>query len=139
MKPVLTEKSRMTRSLISAAVAAVLFVAGVLVGQQAKARVVGQPKTIIHFVSLKFRPGVSDADRAKAIAGVKTMAAQIPGIKNIWLKTIRVQPQDFNAVFAIEFVNQDAADDYRDHPAHQAWEKEYLGIRENSLSGQATN
>jgi hypothetical protein len=129
----------MKKSLLSVAAALIVFVGGVLVGQQTKARVVGQPKTIIHFVSLKFRPGVSDADKAKAIAGIKTMAAQIPGIKNIWLKTIRVQPQDFNAVFAIEFVNQDAADDYRDHPAHAAWEKQYLGLRENSLSGQATN
>jgi hypothetical protein len=116
-----------------------VFAGGVLVGQQTKAHLVGQPKTIIHFVSLKFRPGVSDAERTQAIAGIKTMAAQIPGIKNVWLKTIRVQPQDFNAVFAIEFVNQDAADDYRDHPAHAAWEKQYLGLRENSLSGQATN
>jgi hypothetical protein len=129
----------MKQSLISVVVAVFLFVGGVLVGQQTKARVVGQPKTIIHFVSLKFRPEVSEADRAKAIAGIKTMAAQIPGIKNVWLKTIRVQPQDFSAVFAIEFVNQPAADDYREHPAHQAWEKQYLGLRENSLSGQATN
>ena len=129
----------MSRSLISVVVVAVVFVGGVLVGQQSKARVVGQPKTIIHFVSLKFRPGVPEAEKEKAILGIKTMAAQIPGIKNIWLKTIRVQPQDFNAVFAIEFVNQDAADDYRDHPAHAAWERQYLGLRENSLSGQATN
>jgi hypothetical protein len=126
-------------SLISVLVAAVVFAGGVLVGQQAKAHLVGQPKTILHFVSLKFRPGVSDADKEKAIAGIKTMAAQIPGIKNIWLKTIRVQPQDFNAVFAIEFVNQDAADDYRDHPAHVAWDKQFQAVRENSLSGQATN
>jgi hypothetical protein len=134
MKAVLVKKI-----LISAALAAVVFAGGVIAGQQTKARVVGQPKTIIHFVSLKFRPGVSEAERQQAIAGIKTMAAQIPGIKNVWLKTIRVQPQDFNAVFAIEFVNQDAADDYRDHPAHAAWEKQYLGIRDTSLSGQATN
>ena len=129
----------MSRSLISVVVVAVVFVGGVLVGQQSKARVVGQPKTIIHFVSLKFRPGVPDAEKEKAILGIKTMAAQIPGIKNIWLKTIRVQPQDFNAVFAIEFVNQDAADDYRDHPAHAAWDREFQALRDNSLSGQATN
>src|ERR1022692_2607858 len=129
----------MSRSLISVVVVALVFVGGVLVGQQSKARVVGQPKTIIHFVSLKFRPGVPDAEKEKAILGIKTMAAQIPGIKNIWLKTIRVQPQDFNAVFAIEFVNQDAADDYRDHPAHATWERQFQALRDNSLSGQATN
>ena len=127
----------MKRNLISLALLALVFVGGVVVGQQK--RVVGQPKTIIHFVSLKWRAGVPDAEKQKAIDGIRNMANQIPGIKNVWIKTIRVQPQDFNAVFALEFVNQDAADDYRDHPAHAAWEKEYLGLRENSLSGQATN
>src|SRR5580765_4053448 len=127
----------MKRKLISFAVLAVVFIAGIVVGQQK--RVVGQPKTIIHFVSVKFRAGVPDAERAKAIDGIRKMANQIPGIKNIWIKTIRVQPQDFHAVFAIEFANQDAADDYRDHPAHAAWDKEFQNIRDNSLSGQATN
>src|SRR5207245_693710 len=97
-------------------------------------KAVGQPKTIIHFVSLKWKAEVSDADKQKAIQGVAEMAGKIPGIKNVWLKTIRVQPQDFNAVFAIEFANQDAADTYRDHPAHKAWETEYLKIREASQS-----
>ena len=129
----------MKQSLISAALAALLFLAGVLAGQQAKRPAVGQPKTIIHFVALKWKADVSDADKQKTLDGLKTMAAQIPGIKNVWLKTIRVQPQDFNAVFAMEFANQDAADEYRDHPAHKAWETEYLAVRETSNSGQATN
>jgi hypothetical protein len=126
----------MKRNLISAALLGVVFVAGVVVGQQKR---VGQPKTIIHFVSIKWRAGVPDAQRQKAIDGIRKMADQIPGIKNVWIKTIRVQPQDFNAVFAIEFVNQDAADDYRDHPAHAAWDREFQALRDNSLSGQATN
>jgi len=126
----------MKRNLISAALLGVVFVAGVVVGQQKR---VGQPKTIIHFVSIKWRAGVPDAERQKAIDGIRKMADQIPGIKNVWIKTIRVQPQDFNAVFAIEFVNQDAADDYRDHPAHAAWDREFQSLRDNSLSGQATN
>ena len=64
---------------------------------------------------------------------------KIPGIKNVWLKTIRVQPQDYNATFAIEFQSKDAADVYRDHPVHKEWEKQYLAIREESRSGQAGN
>ena|SRR5689334_23833750 len=129
----------MKRRLISGTVVAAVFLAGWLAGQQTKQQVVRQPKTIIHFVALKWKAGVSDADRQKAMDGLKAMASQVPGIKNVWLKTLRVQPQDFNAVYAIEFANQDAADDYRDHPAHKAWETEYLKIRENSISEQATN
>jgi len=129
--------ARMKRNLISVALLGIVFAAGMAVGQQK--HVVGRPKTIIHFVSIKWRPGVSEADRQRAIDGIGRMANQIPGIKNVWLKTIRVQPQDFHAVFAIEFVNQDAADDYRDHPAHAAWDKEFQVLRDNSFSGQATN
>jgi hypothetical protein len=127
----------MKRNLISVVLLGIVFAAGLVVGQAKRA--VGRPKTIIHFVSIKWRPGVSEADRQRAIDGIGKMANQVPGIKNVWLKTIRVQPQDFNAVFAIEFVNQDAADDYRDHPAHAAWDKEFQVLRDNSLSGQATN
>src|SRR5258708_35128839 len=81
---------QMKKKLISSVVVAVVFVAGVLLGQQAKKPAVGQPKTIIHFVSLKWKAGVSDADKQKSMDGLKTMTSQIPGIKNVWLKTIRV-------------------------------------------------
>ncbi len=97
------------------------------------------PQSIIHFVSLKWKADSSPADRQKALDGIKTMAGEIPGIKNVWIKTIRVQPEGYHAVFAIEFENAKAADVYRDHPAHKEWEKHYIAIREESRSGQASN
>jgi hypothetical protein len=114
----------------------VVLGAGIVVGQQR--RVAAQPKTIIHFVWVKWTPNSTEAEQQRVIDGVKTMAAKVPGIKNVWVKTIRAQTP-FNAAFAIEFVNQEAADDYRDHPAHKAWDSELQKIRETSLSGQATN
>ena len=121
---------------IAALLLIAVFAGGVLVGQQKRA--FGQPKTIIHFVYIKWRVGTTEVEQKKAMDGILAMAGKIPGIRNVWIKTIRAQ-QPFNTVFAIEFANQDAADDYRDHPAHKAWENEYLTIRETSLSGQATN
>jgi hypothetical protein len=99
----------------------------------------GQPRTILSISLLKFRPGVSDADKKAAIDGVRTLAGQIPGIKNIWLKTSRMQPRDFDAAFVIEFVSRDAADDYAESPLHDAWSKKLQLIRETSLSPQVTN
>lgn len=99
----------------------------------------GQPKTILSISLLKFRPGVSDADKQAAIDGVRTLAGQIPGIKNIWLKTSRMQPRDFDAAFVIEFTSRDAADDYAESPLHDAWSKKLQIIRETSLSPQVTN
>ena len=113
-----------------------LFVSGYVAGQNK----FGQPKTIIHMVILKWRPGVADADKQRALEGVKEMAAKVPGIKNIWIKADRIQPRDFNAAYTIEFKDRDAADAYAESPLHQEWEqKYYVPIREVSISEQVTN
>jgi antibiotic biosynthesis monooxygenase (ABM) superfamily enzyme len=121
-----------------------LFVAGVGVGTwharsvEAQNRF-GQPKTVIHMVVYKWKNTVSQDDKDQALAGIKAMAAKIPGIKNIWLKTQRNQIRDFDGVYAIEFTSPDAAADYAESPKHEAWRKKWEELRENSLSFQASN
>lgn len=112
-----------------------VFRAGVAVGKNEY----GTPKSLIHVVIVKWKAGTSDADKQRAIDGVKTMAAAVPGVKNIWLKADRVQPREFNTAFAIEFESRAAADAYVENPAHKEWEKIYLPIREESRSLQITN
>ena len=99
----------------------------------------GTPKTIIHISLIKWKDGVSDADKQKALDGVKELAAKIPGIKNVWLKATRMQPRDYHAAFVIEFENRAAAEAYAEHPAHEAWSKFFLSIREASISPQISN
>ena len=99
----------------------------------------GTPKTIIHLSVIQWKEGVSDADKKKALDGVKDMAAKIPGIKNVWTKALRVQPQDYHDAFVIEFENQAAADRYAKDPVHDAWTETFAKIREASLSPQITN
>src|SRR5579863_856083 len=114
-----------TKILGGALAALSLFASGYVAGQNK----FGQPKTIIHMVILKWRPGVADADKQRALEGVKEMAAKVPGIKNIWIKADRIQPRDFNA-----------ADAYAESPLHQEWEqKYYVPIRDVSISEQVTN
>ncbi|HTQ60440.1 MAG TPA: Dabb family protein [Candidatus Solibacter sp.] len=121
---------------VVALMAVALFASGYVAGQNK----FGQPKTIIHMVILKWRPGVADADKQRALEGVKEMAAKVPGIKNIWIKADRIQPRDFNAAYAIEFKDRDAADAYAESALHQQWEqKYYVPIREVSISEQVTN
>jgi hypothetical protein len=115
--------------------AATLFAGGYVAGQ---ARF-GQPKTVLHVVELQWRPGVPQVEKDAAIAGIKDMAAKIPGVKNIWIKWDRLEPRDFSAAFAIEFRNREAADAYAESPVHAAWEKEYVPLREASISIQVTN
>jgi hypothetical protein len=132
------------RRLFSWLVGSTLFVAGIAVGSVGSSRVFainkyGQPKTVIHLVAYKFRPTTSLNDQQQAIAGIQDMAAKIPGIKNIWLKTERSQIRDFDGVYVIEFISPEAAADYAESPIHDAWRKKWEQLRENSLSFQASN
>ena len=121
-----------------------LFVAGIAVGSLDQRSVAAQkrfaqPKTVLHVVIYKFKDNVSNYDRDQAINGIKGMAAKIPGIKNIWLKTERNQIRDFSGVYAIEFTSAEAAADYSESPIHEAWSKKWQELRENSLSFQISN
>jgi hypothetical protein len=133
--------NRRIRSLLAGGA---LFLAGIVVGSVATRGVsalnkFGQPKTVVHTVAYKFRPTTSLNDQQEAIAGIKEMAAKIPGVKNIWLKTERNQIRDFDGVYVIEFVSPEAAADYAESPIHEAWRKKWEQLRENSLSFQASN
>jgi len=79
--------STAARIFVLALLAIGLFAGGYVAGQNK----FGQPKTIIHMVILKWRPGVADADKQRALEGVKEMAAKVPGVKNIWIKADRIQ------------------------------------------------
>ena len=132
------------RGMIQISSACALFLAGMAAGSLAPQRVsalnkFGQPKTVIHVVAYKFRDATSQNDQDQAIAGIKDMAAKIPGIKNIWLKTERNQIRDWSGVYIIEFTSAEAAADYAESPIHDAWRKKWEQLRETSVSFQVSN
>ena len=127
--------SRSLRILVVLMALSCVFLAGVAVGQQKY----GTPKTVLHVVAGKWKAEATDEQKSAAMEGLKTMVGAVPGIKNVWLKTERVQPREYNYVFAIEFESRAAADAYAEHPAHEAWYKIYMPIREESRSYQMTN
>jgi len=121
-----------------------LFLSGSVAGSALTQKVsavnrFGQPKTIIHVVAYKFRNTTSLNDQEQAINGIRDMAAKIPGIKNIWLKTERNQLQDWSGVYVIEFTSAEAAADYAESPLHDIWRKKWEQLRENSVSFQISN
>lgn len=132
------------RRMAQIALGTVLFIAGIAAGSlHARSAAVqnrfGQPKTVLHVVIYKFKDATSNSDRDNAINGIKEMAAKIPGVKNVWLKTERNQIKDFSGVYAIEFTSAEAAADYSESPVHEAWSKKWQELRENSLSFQISN
>jgi hypothetical protein len=98
-----------------------------------------QPKTVIHAVSIRWKPGVSDAEKAKVLDGVKQMAAAIPGVKSVWIKSERVEPRGYDGGFAIEFRDHAAAEAYAASPIHKDWSDHYIPLREASVSMDLTN
>jgi Stress responsive A/B Barrel Domain len=132
------------RHLVCIALGAALFLAGIIAGgwharSVAAQNRFGQPRTVLHVVVYKWRPTVSEVDQQKTIDGIKTLAAKIPGIKNIWLKTQRNQLRDFSGVYAIEFTSAETAADYAESKVHETWSNQWLELRETSLSFQVSN
>jgi hypothetical protein len=125
------------RYAILITVAGIVFGAGFLAGQGQNK--FGTPSTILHIVTVQWKADSTADQQNAAIDGIKTMAGATPGIKNIWVKKLKVQPAKFNTAFVIEFENKAAFDRYTDAPAHKAWEKLYLPIREESSTHDVTN
>ena len=116
-----------------------IFITGLVIGQNKY----GQPKSIVHVVTLKWKAEATPEQRQKALDGVKMMATEIPGIKNVWLKTIKVQGPNaqtpFDSAFVMEFVDEAAFKAYVAHPAHKKWEEIYLPLRASSRTHDITN
>jgi hypothetical protein len=122
-----------SRKTLLLCVMATVFALGVVAGQNK----FGQPKSILHIITVQWKADSTPEQRQAAIDGVKTMASQIPGVTNVWLKKIKAQAKD--NVMVMEFKDQAAFDAYTDHPAHKKWEEIYLPIRELSHTHDITN
>ena len=122
-----------SRKILLFCATATILALGVVAGQNK----FGQPKSILHIITVKWNADSTPEQRQAAIDGVKTMASQIPGITNVWLQKIKVQVQD--AVIVMEFKDQAAFDAYAAHPAHKKWEEIYLPIRDQSSTHDITN
>lgn len=140
---------RMNRNVALLAAAAFLAL-GTTAGWAAKKA--SAPKSIIHVVTLYYKDGTTDEQKKAVLEGIEKMAEEIPGIKNVWLKSTKVQgayveklpdgtmkPRPFTDAFVMEFENEAAFKGYDDHPAHRAWEKVYVPVRGRSATHDITN
>ena len=115
----------------------VLFGAGLLVGQ----KTFSAPSTVLHVVTVRWTKDSTPEQRQAVLDGIKTMAAANPAIKNVWLKTLKVQSasNDYNAAFVMEFSSAKALEDYVQDPAHVAWKKLYDPIHDQSTTHDIGN
>jgi antibiotic biosynthesis monooxygenase (ABM) superfamily enzyme len=115
--------------------ALLLFGAGLLIG----ANQFGKPKSVVHVVTVRWKADSTPEQRDAALKGVEKMAAAIPGIKNVWLKTLKVQGDNYNNAFVMEFQDEAAFKAYADAPAHQEWNTMYQKVRDESTTHDITN
>lgn len=136
-----------TRTLLAAlALVALGAAAGFAANKYSK------PKSIIHVVTLYYKDGVTEEQKKAVLDGIEKMASEIPGMKNIWLKSIKVQgaymekqpdgsmkARPMTDAFVMEFENEAAFQAYANHPAHKAWEEIYVKVRGRSTTHDITN
>ena len=126
-------KKKIWRPLALLVVAAALFSAGVLWASHH----VEKPSTVIHVVTVDWADGASEADIQKALEGVEKLAAEYPGIKRVWLRSIKSQTKD--AAFVMEFESEQALADYAGSDAQKKWYEVYLPVRGQSVTSDITN
>jgi hypothetical protein len=120
-------------------VLALFAVTAILAGLLVAANSVNTPSTILHVVVVKWKADSTPQQQQAAIDGIRKMAADVPGLKNVWVKKLKVQPAEYNTSFAMEFESKAAFDAYTNSAAHKAWEKVYLPYREESNTQDITN
>lgn len=108
-------------------------------GAIAASKVLSRPKTVIQVVTIRWTSSASPELRRAALEGVEKLASEVPGVVGIWMRPLRVQPRDFMSAYALEFEDQAAAERYARHPAHDAWNKAFLYLVDESRTQQVTN
>lgn len=98
----------------------------------------GKPTTVIHVITVQWKPDATPAQIAAAIKGVETM--NYPGLKNVWTRPVKMQlPEGYKNIIVMEFESEQALKNYSGSEAQKAWYKLYMPIREESRTHDITN
>ena len=127
--------NRTHKAVLGTVAALGLFAAGLVYG----ANKFGQPKSLIHVVTIQWADDATDAQKQAVYEGVRKMAGEIPGIRNVWTNPIKVQGNGYTGAFVMEFDSKEALDAYAKHPAHAEWMKVYEPAHKSSTTHDITN
>lgn len=96
------------------------------------------PQSVIHVVTVTWKPGTTPAQIQAALDGAKLLPSKYAGITRVWAKSIKVQGGKANAI-AMEFTDEAALKAYTGSDAQKDWYKVYLPIRGESTTFDITN
>ncbi len=102
------------------------------------------PKSIIHVVTVAWKPDATPQQIQAALDAVKAMPAKYQGLTRTWTKTVKIQNQKgaenkLTHVIAMEFADEAAFKAYTDSPAQLDWYKIYQPIRLTSTTHDVSN
>jgi len=98
------------------------------------------PKTVIHVITIQWKPAATPAQIEKAIQAARALPSQYPGITRVWTKAIKKQlPESYTDVIVMEFSSEDALTKYAGSAAQKKWYEVYMPIREESRTSDITN
>ena len=123
----------MRKLLMTAAVLGLL-----LLGPSAASAADTAPQSVIHVITVAWKPGTSPAQIQAALDGVKDLPSKFNGITRVWTKSIKVQGDKANAI-VMEFANAAALKAYAGSDAQKEWYKVYMSIRQESTTFDITN
>ena len=115
-----------------------LMIAGLLSVGAATVSAQTAPKSVIHVVTVAWKPGTTPEQIQAALDGVQALPAHYKGITHVWTRSIKVQGGKANAI-VMEFADEAALKAYTDSDAQKEWYKVYLPIRGESTTFDITN
>jgi hypothetical protein len=107
-------------------------------GQTMTASSEAKPKTVIHVITVSFKPDAKPEQVQAAMDGAHKLTSTYPGVLRVWTKTIKAQGNRTNAI-AMEFKDEQALKDYAGSDAQKEWYKVYEDVREASTTFDITN
>jgi len=107
-------------------------------GNSVSAQTDTAPKTVVHVVTVKWKPEATTEQIQAALDGAKALPAAYPGIKHVWTRAIKVQGDKTHAI-VMEFADEAALKAYTDSPAQKKWYEVYIPIRGQSQTFDITN
>jgi hypothetical protein len=96
------------------------------------------PKSVIHIVTVNFKPDATPQQIQAAIDGVHKLPTQFKGITRVWTKPIKNQTEMAH-ILVMEFASEQALKEYAGSDAQTEWYKVYEDIREKSVTSDVTN
>ena len=110
----------------------------VLVGAGAATAAPNKPKSVIHVVTIQWKPDATPEQIQKAIRAAENI--NYPGLKNVWTRPIKMQlPEGYKHIIVMEFESEEALKKYADSPAQKQWYEAYMAVRGESRTHDITN